>query len=176
MTAAVSVDLSTPHAIFGVLLANELGRPVESIAATLGCETRFLSDLMDRARNGELPRVEGFAGLDWAVAEDAPQMEGEVLTRRWNRRVCRHLARHGRISTSQVLELVGDNVDAPYSLMVDLSRRLALLRIKLQVSRGDRTRAVWSVDEASADRLATLIASGWKKASIAKVPRSLVGA
>ncbi|WP_173087336.1 DUF6551 family protein [Devosia sp. 1635] len=67
MSKVAATLARAPNAVFGLLLACESGRPVAELAARAGLAEQELENILERARDGELPRVSSREGLPTAV-------------------------------------------------------------------------------------------------------------
>lgn len=160
-----NVNLSQPDAAFGLLLASEKGASPTRLARLFDCSEREVSEVLEKARAGELERAPSCDGCSLTVRGD-DACEGEVLCRRWQRRVCLHLVKHGQISSAQVLDIAPEGIASTTAIHA-LGVGLRPLRIFLRAFGGG-----WQIDDAQRDRLAAVIRAGWRKDAVKVVPET----
>jgi hypothetical protein len=157
--------------IFGLLLAEESGAPIEALAQTCRMGPQALRELMDSARAGDFPRFKPAEGPRVPIPSDDRYDRGtvmghrqEVLVKRWMRRVCRHLAKAGSIELAEVVSLLDEGgPDTAWGNMAVLRNKLKDLRIKLTHS-GGTARSGWHLDSEAQQRLADIVAADWRVA------------
>lgn len=163
MTALVQ----SPQAMFGVLIALERGMDPARLAEKLGQRVTGLLDAAEAARTGNMPRQLAWAGdrmaSEMLKAGPQPKLREEVLVKRWQRRIARHMARHGEISLNQVRELVDTESETASVWMDQLRDKFKRLGLEFRSeTRGDRFDLFYVLEGASLELLAAIIADDWK--------------
>lgn len=152
--------LTDPTAAFGILLANEAGLSAPKMAKHFKCSESHIRKVMAAARNGELERVPGIEGLGF-LAPDEPATEGEILCRRWQRRICLHLVQHGEIQAQTILDMVPDDGHrhiGSTAAIETIAAGLRPKRVHFKPCAGG-----WRIEAADRELLRVVIRSGWRK-------------